>query len=149
MGQTLRMSEDQVRVIIDRINKVSGRPATAAPLAAIIEPVKMGRPKSGPSELELLFAKQLMVLELPPPQREFKFMDKRDWRFDYAWPERKIAVEVQGMPHRIRERFLSDVEKLAMAQIYGWRVLLVAGQDVRSGRAVSWLVTLWEMKADK
>lgn len=146
MANGVRMSEDQVRVIIDRINKITGRPARAAPIEAITAPVKKGRPKSGPSELELAFAKQLTVLELPPPQREFKFHPNRDWRFDYAWPDKKIAVEVQGMPHRIRERFLSDVEKLAVAQIHGWQVLLVAGQDVRSGRAVSWLVTLWEMR---
>ncbi len=147
MGAGLRLTEDQARVIIDRINRVTGQPARAAPIEAIAAPAtKKGRPKSGPSELELIFARQLSVLEIQPPQREFKFHPNRDWRFDYAWPDRKIAVEVQGMPHRIRERFLSDVEKLAMAQIYGWRVLLVAGQDVRSGRAVSWLVTLWEMK---
>lgn len=147
MGNALRMSEDQVRVIIDRINKVSGRPARAAAIEEVTTPPKRtGRPKSGPSELELMFAKQLTVLGIQPPQREFKFHPNRDWRLDYAWPDRRLAVEVQGMPHRIRERFLSDVEKLAMAQIHGWRVLLVAGQDVRSGRAVSWLVTLWEMK---
>lgn len=146
MAQSLRLTEDQFRVIFNRINKVSG-PARAAPIEAVIAPLKKnGRPKSGPSELELIFAKQLTVLAIPAPQREFKFHPNRDWRFDYCWPEKKIAVEVQGMPHRIRERFLGDVEKLAMAQIHGWRVLLVAGQDVRSGRAVSWLVTLWEMK---
>lgn len=87
-----------------------------------------------------------MVLQIDPPQREYRFMDKRDFRLDYAWPSIKLAVEVQGMVHRIKERFLADVEKLAMAQIYGWQVLLVAGQDVRSGRAVSWLVTLLEQK---
>lgn len=144
---SVRMSEEQVRVIIDRINKVTGRPAGAAPIEAIAEqPKRKGRGKSGPSELELMFAKQLSVLQFQPPIREYRFMENRDFRFDYAWPDRKIAVEVQGMVHRIRSRFLSDVEKLAMAQIYGWRVLLVAGQDVRSGRAVSWLVTLWEIK---
>lgn len=154
---SMRMNEDEVRAIIARIHKVTGRNPVAAEVgggkstaAAVADltapPKKRGRCKSGPSELELMFAKQLSVLELPAPQREFKFHHNRDWRFDYCWPEKKIAVEVQGMPHRIRERFLADVEKLAMAQIHGWRVLLVAGQDVRSGRAVSWLVTLWEMK---
>lgn len=145
MGAGLRLTEDEFRVIFNRLNK--GGPAGAQKIEAIAEqPKRKGRGKSGPSELELMFAKQLSVLDLPPPQREHRFMDKRDFRLDYAWPDRKIAVEVQGMVHRIRSRFLSDVEKLAMAQIYGWRVLLVAGQDVRSGRAVSWLVTLWEIK---
>lgn len=148
MANGVRMSEDQVRVIIDRINKVTGRAAGAAQIEAIAEqPTRKGRDKkSGPSELELMFTKQLMVLDLPTPKREYRFMENRDFRLDYAWPEKKFYVEVNGMVHRIRERFLRDVEKLAMAQIYGWRGLVVAGQDVRSGRAVSWLVTLWEIK---
>lgn len=144
MSQALRLSEEQFRVIFNRINKVSGKPANVAQIEAVIPaPKKNG--KSGPSELELIFAKQITVLDIPPPRREFKFMETRDFRLDYAWPEKKLAVEVQGMVHRIKERFLRDVEKLAMAQIHGWRVLLVAGQDVRSGRAVSWLVTLWDL----
>lgn len=108
-----------------------------------------GRPKGkkvppmGQSALELEFSRQLLDAKFPPARREFKFMVDRGWRFDYAWPDRMIAVEVQGMVHRIKARFLADVEKLAMAQISGWRVLLVAGQDVRSGRALSWLISLW------
>ena len=140
---SMRMSEDQVRVIIERINKVTGKAATAQP---ILDITPLPKKKERARDLEHIFAKQLMVLELPPPQREFKFMPNRDFRFDYAWPDKKLAVEVNGMVHRIKERFLSDVEKLAMAQIHGWRVLAVAGPDVRSGRAVSWLVTLWEMR---
>jgi hypothetical protein len=143
VSQNLRLSEDQFRVIFDRINKVSGKPANVAQIDAVMQPPKRTA-KSGPSELELMFSKQITVLDIPPPRREFKFMENRDFRLDYAWPEKRLAVEVQGMVHRIKERFLRDIEKLAMAQILGWRVLLVAGQDVRSGRAVSWLVTLWD-----
>lgn len=135
------MTEDQARVIIDRIQKLTGKFASVEKIRAFTDPVRRG-----PSELELMFSKQLSVLDFPPPLREYKFLPNRDFRLDYCWPSKKLAVEVQGMVHRIRSRFLSDVEKLAMAQIYGWQVLLVAGQDVRSGRAVSWLVTLWEAK---
>ena len=153
MAGGVRMSEDEVRAIVARIHKVSGKNPIASSTGKKVEQLvatepttKRGRPKSGPSELELIFAKQITVLEIPPPKREYRFMENRDFRLDYAWPERKFFVEVNGMVHRIRERFLRDVEKLAMAQIHGWRGLVVAGQDVRSGRAVSWLVTLWDLK---
>lgn len=147
MGSGMRYSEEEGRALLERLGRFKKNPTAPADASPAAAPAKKrgGRPKSGPSELELIFAKQVTDTHLPAPQREFKFHEERGWRFDYAWPDRKLAVEVQGMPHRIRERFLADVEKLAMAQIYGWRVLLVAGQDVRSGRAVSWLVTLWEM----
>ncbi len=147
MATGMRMTEAEARVIIDRLNRTAGRAPGVTRVDAEILAIspKKGRAKAGPSELELAFAKQISVLDLPAPQREYKFHPQRDWRLDYAWPEKKLAVEVQGMVHRIRTRFLSDVEKLAMAQIHGWRVLLVAGRDVRSGRAASWLVTLWEM----
>lgn len=142
MGRALRMNEDEVRAVIDRINRATGKPATAKPIEAITK-----RPKRmGPSELEHMFAKQMSVLELPPPRREFQFMPNRDFRLDYAWPPVKIAVEVNGMVHRIKERFLRDTEKVAYALIHGWIVLPVSGDDVRSGRGVSWLVTLMEQR---
>lgn len=151
MAGGVRMSEDEVRAIVNRIQRVSGRNPIASTTSKKLEQLvaappttKKGRPKSGPSELELIFAKQITVLDIPPPHREYRFMENRDFRLDYAWPKWKFYVEVNGMVHRIRERFLRDVEKLAMAQIHGWRGLVVAGQDVRSGRAMSWLVTLLE-----
>jgi hypothetical protein len=33
---------------------------------------------------------------LPKPLREVGFHEHRKWRFDFAWPERLIAVEVEG-----------------------------------------------------
>lgn len=110
---------------------------------------KPGRAKSGPSELELAFAQQISDHRLPNPLREFQFMTSRDWRLDYAWPDFKLAVEVQGMVHRIKKRFLTDVEKLAYAQMHGWTVLLIAGQDIRSPRGVMWLATLLEQRGWK
>lgn len=118
----------------------------AALAAGLVKP-KPGR--RGPSELELAFAKQISDHRLPNPLREFQFMTSRDWRMDYAWPDFKLAVEVQGMVHRIKKRFLADVEKLAYAQMHGWTVLLIAGQDIRSPRGVMWLQTLLEQRGWK
>ena len=33
---------------------------------------------------------------LPAWEREWRFHPKRRWRFDFAWPAEKVAVEVEG-----------------------------------------------------
>lgn len=65
---------------------------------------------------------------LPVPVVEFRFHPTRRWRFDVAWPERKIAVEIQGGVwsrgrHSRGTGQLADMDKLNTAQSLGWRVL--------------------------
>lgn len=59
--------------------------------------------------------------------KEFRFHPKRMWRFDYAIPEHKIALEVEGGVwtqgrHTRPKGFLGDVEKYNTATLMGWRV---------------------------
>lgn len=59
--------------------------------------------------------------------KEFKFHPTRKWRFDYALPEHKIAVEVEGGVwtggrHTSPKGFLNDMEKYNTATLMGWRV---------------------------
>lgn len=67
---------------------------------------------------------------LPEPVAEFRF-HKREWRFDFAFTEAKIAVEFEGGVwtqgrHTRPGGFLRDMEKYNEAAILGWRVLRVA-----------------------
>ena len=56
--------------------------------------------------------------------KEYKFHEKRKWRFDYANLEHKIAVELDDITHFCYwNRIKSDCEKLNTAQIQGWKVL--------------------------
>lgn len=60
--------------------------------------------------------------------KEHTFHPRRKWRFDYAIPEHKIALEVEGGIYtngrHIRPKgFLGDMEKYNAAAILGWRVL--------------------------
>jgi very-short-patch-repair endonuclease len=58
--------------------------------------------------------------------REHRFHPTRRWRFDLAWPDRKLAVEVDGgqwMAGGGRHNSDADREKLNAAAIAGWRVL--------------------------
>ena len=74
--------------------------------------------------------------------RNYFFLPDRDFELDYAWPEVKVAVEVQGMAHRIKGKWKRDIEKRALALLAGWRVLELDGDSVRSGRGLEWLRAL-------
>lgn len=59
--------------------------------------------------------------------KELKFHPTRKWRFDYAIPAHKIAVEVEGGVwtggrHTSPKGFLNDIEKYNTATLMGWRV---------------------------
>jgi hypothetical protein len=66
--------------------------------------------------------------EFPTPEREFKFHPVRLWRFDIAWPELKVAVELHGGlwvggGHNRGVQMQSDYSKINSAQLLGWTVL--------------------------
>lgn len=67
--------------------------------------------------------------------KEFRFHPKRLWRFDYAIPDHKIALEVEGGVwtngrHTRSQGFLGDMEKYNTATIMGWRVLRTTPTDL-------------------
>ena len=61
------------------------------------------------------------------PETEYVFHKTRKWRFDFAWPEHKVALEVEGGAfaygrHTRPSGFKKDMEKYNQACLYGWRV---------------------------
>lgn len=56
------------------------------------------------SDLERAFDTQLRVLgyDLPLPEPDYKFHPSRNWAVDRAWPDLKIAVEIEGGGHGMR-----------------------------------------------
>ncbi len=72
----------------------------------------------------------LTQMGLPKPMREVRFHPTRKWRFDYAWPDHKIALEVEGGAwtngrHTRGAGFIADMAKYNAAQEIGWRVFRV------------------------
>lgn len=60
--------------------------------------------------------------------KELQFHPERKWRFDYAFPSRKIAIEIDGAiwtlgRHNRPRGYLNDMEKLNTAASMGWLVL--------------------------
>ena len=91
------------------------------------------------SELEETFAGQLRILRVRPvPVRELEFAKEpfgRKWRFDFAWPDYMIAVELEGGiwkrgRHQRPLGFISDTEKYNAAARLGWRVLRFTAEAV-------------------
>lgn len=79
--------------------------------------------------------------------REYRFHPQRRWRLDFAWPERKVALEVEGGTwingrHNRGSSFEADCEKYNEAAILGWRVIRVTGSMVEDGRALSFVQRL-------
>jgi very-short-patch-repair endonuclease len=87
---------------------------------------------------EETLALHLRALGAPPHVRQHRFGAEidRDWRFDFCWPARRLAVEVDGAVHRIKGRFRADLERHNVAQMLGWTVLRFSPRDVASGKAV-------------
>jgi len=59
---------------------------------------------------------------------ELPFHSSRKWRFDYAFPAYKVAIEVDGGVytggrHSGGKGQVNDMEKLNAAAVLGWRVL--------------------------
>lgn len=83
---------------------------------------------------------QLHLSGLPQPEREFTFHKKRKWRFDLAWPDLLIAVEVEGGiwsggRHVRGEGYEADCEKYNEAQLSGWMVLRFTPGMIKRGDA--------------
>lgn len=92
--------------------------------------------------LEDRLALQIKAHGLPTPDREHLFHPTRRWRFDFAWPDFHVAVEVDGGAwtggrHTRGKGFEADAEKLNEATSLGWRVYRYTATRVRSGYAVN------------
>ena len=76
---------------------------------------------------------------------EYKFHPTRKWRFDFALPLHKIAVEVEGASwsggrHTRGAGFAADCEKYSIAATLGWRVIRATTEQVMGRMAIAWVV---------
>lgn len=87
--------------------------------------------RSDMSKAEELFAELLRSWGCDGFVREYQFHPSRRWRFDFAWPHIKLAVELHGgvygyhPSHTSAKRLHAEYEKLNEAQINGWTVLQI------------------------
>lgn len=82
-----------------------------------------------------------MLTELPAPKSEYNF-DKhlgRKHRFDFAFPDRLIAIEIEGNAWNVkgggRHMQNSDLEKYNIAASLGWRIFRFSPSMIKSNPA--------------
>jgi very-short-patch-repair endonuclease len=92
--------------------------------------------------LVLPLEQQIALAKLPVPEREVRFHPQRRWRFDLAYRDRKLAIEIEGAVwvqgrHTRGSGYVADLEKYSEAAILGWRILRCTPQQVESGAALA------------
>lgn len=90
------------------------------------------------SPIEAKFDQGIRALKFPPWERNLVFLEGRKFELDFAWPQWKAGIEIDGHVHRVKARFTSDLEKHALALLDGWTILRVGGANIRSGEAFTW-----------
>jgi len=80
------------------------------------------------SHLEQNVSMYLKDAGFPLPKKQYLFHPERKWRFDFAWPDLKIAIECEGGifingGHNRGKIYSSNCEKYNQATVLGWRIL--------------------------
>lgn len=95
-----------------------------------------------PTRSTMPFHEQCRLTGNPVPVPEHKFHPTRRWRFDWSWPQQRLALEVQGGlfiqgRHSRGAALMKEHEKLNEAATRGWRVLFVTPRQIVDGSALA------------
>jgi very-short-patch-repair endonuclease len=91
------------------------------------------------AEAAMLF--HLRIAGLPEPLAEFVFAPPRKFRADFAYPEQRLLIEVEGGVYQIGRHqrpagFEKDCEKYNLAALLGYRVLRFTPAMIERGEAI-------------
>lgn len=69
-------------------------------------------------------------------QKEYRFHNEYQYRFDYAIPEKKVAIEIEGGiyvfgRHNMPIGYTEDIIKYNLAQSLGWKVYRFTTEQVK------------------
>lgn len=100
-----------------------------------------------------IFERHIKENGLPKPIKELNFHPDRKFAFDYAWPEYKLAFEIEGgafsRGRHVRPKgFTMDIVKYNEAQLMGWIVLRGTSEQVKSGDGLKWLLQFFNGEFD-
>ena len=110
----------------------------AAPLQIAPTAPKAHRPEKARSELEVEMERQLLAAGIPFVA-EFKPLENRRFRIDFALPDHMIGVECEGAVHRIKSRWSAFPERHHLLSQAGWRMVYVGRPQIMSGQALDWV----------
>ena len=84
----------------------------------------------------------------PLPLEHYRFHPARMWKFDFAWPEAKVALEIEGGAfvagrHVQGVGYAKDCDKYNAATFMGWAIIRLSTLQLRQGP-----VAIFEQLAD-
>lgn len=88
-------------------------------------------------EENLLAALRLYGRDIPQPVREYRAVEGRRFRWDLAWPEHRLLVEInggiytRGRSGHTGASLAKDFDKLNAATVAGWRSLVFGPMDCK------------------
>ena len=117
-----------------------------APKDSVPTTIRIKKPKI---DYPKLLLDQILITDLPVPVREHKFHPTRKWRFDLAFLESKLAVEVEGGiwtygRHNRAISFIKDMEKYNEACLLGWNLLRFTTDMVKKGESIKIISKFFE-----
>ena len=148
---TVKVSQD----VLDAIEaaKADGRVTEGGKAdAPAPEPHRGEKPAAQSEGLALTFL-ALNRQGVMPPEEEYRFHPTRRFRFDFAWPEKRVAFEQEGVTrqggrHQRVAGYSRDCEKYNLAQILGWVVIRATPKQIASGEALGWLEQAFGLKVE-
>jgi len=138
--------------------------------ASDLKKFKVASGKAGGSDLEAHLARDIKLYGLPAPVREYRLFAElvghkltgvrdrlrargwKDYRYDFAWPEYNLLVEVNGGiymtkgGHNTISGITRDYHKSFTAAELGWTVVSYAPSHVKSGEAAKSIYKLLLLK---
>lgn len=103
--------------------------------------------------MSAVFLAQLARHRLPKPEMEYRFHPVRRFRWDYAWPAERVALEVMGgvwfkSGHSSGTGLTRDYEKFSLGARTGWRILLVQPRQLATEETIAMIrdALAWEAK---
>jgi len=116
------------------------------------EILKKAEKKAERERWEKHLERDLMADKVIGWTREYKFHPERDWRFDFAWPEIRLAVEIDGgiwlkkAGHTTGTGKQNDLNKDQDAHLFGWTVYRCSPEMVKKGHAIDTIKKLIILK---
>lgn len=100
----------------------------------------VNKPPSEKTKLEDRLESQLNDMAVRDYVREYKPIEGRRYRIDFAWPDIQVAVEVEGGSwsggrHTTGQGFSDDCQKYNLLTTQGWSVLRYPSNLIKDGSA--------------
>lgn len=101
-----------------------------------------------------LFELSLKQLGFSGFQREYLFSPSRKWRIDFAWPDKYLAVEIEGgtwsnhSRHTRGSGYLKDIEKYNMLTLCGFHLLRFIPKQIQNGEALG-IIEQWFRRQER